>query len=76
MPPEWQVCMVRSEGVVAVVGFGDTARFRVRLTGQSHDGVLVPLEPGVVYGVAEPTGGVRLLIESGGREIGELESRL
>jgi hypothetical protein len=46
-------------------GFGDTARFRVKLTSQSHDGVLVPLELGVVNGVVEPAGGVRLLIESG-----------
>ena len=76
LAPEWQVCMVRSAGVVAIVGFGDTATFRVKLTSQSHDGVLVPLERGVVYGVVEPTGEVRLLIESGGREIGELESRL
>ena len=76
MHPGWEVCMVRSAGVVAVVGFGDTAGIRVRLTGRSHDGVLVPLAPDVVYGVVEPTGRVRLLIESGGREIGELESQL
>jgi hypothetical protein len=68
--------MVRSAGVVAVVGFGDTAGIRVRLTSRSHDGVLVPLAPGVVYGVVEPTGGVSLLIESEGRKIGELESQL
>jgi hypothetical protein len=68
--------MVRSAGVVALVGFGDTTKIDVWLTGSSRDRVLVPLEPGIVYGVVEPNGRVHLVIESEGREIGDLEAQL
>ena len=68
--------MLRADRVVAVVGFGDTTGIAVRLTDMYHEKVFVPLEPGVIYGVTESEGRVRLLIESAGREIGELESEL
>lgn len=68
--------MLRADGVVALVGFGDTTRIDVRFTGPSHDGVLVPLDRSVVYGVREPSGNVRLVIESAGRAIGEIAAEL
>lgn len=68
--------MLRADRVVAVVGFGDSTGLVVKLTDMFHDKVSVPLETGVIYGVSDSEGRVHLLIESAGREIGELEGEL
>jgi len=76
VPRPWEVCMLSADGVVAVVGFGDTTGIVVRVTGASHDNTFVPLGPDIIYGVTEFEGEVHILIENAGREIGRLDMTL
>ncbi len=72
-PAVWGVCLMRAEGVVAVVPFGNFDNLEVLATGRNQADVSVPLSDDEIFGVVEPVGPVDLVIFSNGEEVGRLE---
>ena len=72
-PVVWGVCVMRAEGVVAVVPFGNFGDLEVLATGRNQADVNVPLSDDQIFGVVEPEGPVDLVIFSNGEEVGRLE---
>ena len=72
-PAVWGVCVMRAEGVVAVVPFGNFGDLEVLATGRNQADVNVPLSDDEIFGVVEPEGPVDLVIFANGEEVGRLE---
>lgn len=72
-PAVWGICLARSDGLVAVVPFGDFDDLQVLATGRNQADVDVPLSDDEIFGVVEPVGPVDLVIYSNGEEVGRLE---
>jgi hypothetical protein len=72
-PRPWQLCLVHSDGITALVTFGNTGGMVARVTGTGLGrGVLVRLDSGRILGIRREGGAISVSIETGGRVIGSL----